>query len=190
MSNKPDAASNAVDAPRSYDDVRDAIVDRAMAKIRNRPTPPPSPEPAESPELLPCEHCGTVPQIERAESGVIWIALIRHAPKCFWATWMMNREQVLLERGFTAWNTRARVPVSVQPTTDAVEVARVTKHELLVLLQETQFRIREHHADGDYGCSVCTKPSNILERLEAMETKIRLNMNAPQQSEGRNKSNG
>lgn len=56
--------------------------------------------------LLPCEHCGVKPQIERAESGDCNIAILRHALDCFWVTWMANKEQVILERGFAAWNRR------------------------------------------------------------------------------------
>lgn len=60
---------------------------------------------------------------------------------------------------------------SVEAST--AEPPQVSTHELLVLLQETQFRINEHRAIGPCDCSLCAGPSDILARLEAMEQKIR-----------------
>src|SRR6266576_805601 len=77
----------------------------------------------EVPKLKQCVHCGVTPRVERAESGVIWIALICHAPNCFWTTWMMNSEQVILERGFAAWNTRATT-IPSPPTAEQAEMTR------------------------------------------------------------------
>lgn len=73
------------------------------------------------PTLAPCAHCGAVARVERA--AACWIALIKHQTECFWAKWLMHDggEQVILERAFERWNTRAPSLQEAAPSSPPAE---------------------------------------------------------------------
>lgn len=59
------------------------------------------------PDVKSCAHCAAPPKVERASSDKCWIAIIRHKPFCIWVSWLNDHEQIIIERGFAAWNARA-----------------------------------------------------------------------------------
>lgn len=60
------------------------------------------------PTVEPCAHCGVKAKVVRTPSDRCWAALLIHKDDCVWLTWIGDGTQVILERGFNAWNTRSR----------------------------------------------------------------------------------